>query len=66
MTVPSPLMGWEKVLRAILATLRPYLDDLVIIGGWVPHLYRRYGLFPNWRSELSQSRLDVLSTNSLL
>jgi len=65
MTAPSGL-GPEKALHAILATLRPYLNDLVIIGGWVPHLYRRHGPFPAWRSELSLTQeLDVLVTRDL-
>jgi hypothetical protein len=36
----------ERGLRSVLWTLRDYLPDLVLIGGWVPHLHRRYGVFP--------------------
>jgi hypothetical protein len=51
----------ERGLRAVLWDLRDYLPDLVLIGGWVPHLYRRYGPFPGWRGELSlTSELDLL------
>ncbi|HWZ58989.1 MAG TPA: hypothetical protein VNW46_08455 [Gemmatimonadaceae bacterium] len=48
-------------LRRVLTVLRPYLADLVLIGGWVPDLYRQYGALPGWTSELSfTSELDVL------
>lgn len=51
----------ERGLRSVLWALRDYLPDLVLIGGWVPHLHRRYGPFPEWRGELSlTSELDVL------
>lgn len=30
----------EKVLFKVLADLREYLPDLVLVGGWIPHLYR--------------------------
>jgi hypothetical protein len=43
----------ERGLRSVLWELRDYLPDLVLIGGWVPHLHRRYGGFPEWRGELS-------------
>lgn len=33
----------ELALRAILVTLRDYLSELVLIGGWVPYLHFRYG-----------------------
>lgn len=36
----------ERGVRAVLWELRDYLPDLVLIGGWVPHLHRRYGPFP--------------------
>lgn len=51
----------ERGLRSVLWALRDYLPDLVLIGGWVPHLHRRYGPFAGWRGELSlTSDLDVL------
>jgi hypothetical protein len=41
--------------------LRDYLADIVLIGGWAPHLHRRYGPFPEWRGDLSlTSELDLL------
>src|SRR5690606_180363 len=39
----------------------PYLDELVIIGGWVPYLYQRYGGFATWSSSTSlTAELDLL------
>lgn len=43
----------EQSLLRILWELRPYLPDVVVIGGWVPHLYRRFGGFRTWKGELS-------------
>jgi hypothetical protein len=40
-------------LRAVLWHLRDFLPELVLIGGWVPHLYRMYGPFTEWRSDLA-------------
>lgn len=52
---------YEPALRRILWTLRPYLDEMVIIGGWVPHLYRRHGGFSSWPAGLSlTAEVDVL------
>ena len=45
----------EQALRRVLWRLRPYLGELTLIGGWVPHLYRRYGEFASWRSRLSRT-----------
>jgi hypothetical protein len=33
----------ERAFTRVLWLLREYLPDLVIIGGWVPYLYRRWG-----------------------
>ena len=58
MTQRSP---YEKALLNILWELRPYLDDLVVIGGWVPYLYREYGGFHRWNGRLSfTAEVDVL------
>src|SRR5574338_212396 len=52
---------FEQGLRRILWTLRDYLADLTVIGGWVPHLYRRYGGFTPWSANLSRTgEVDVL------
>lgn len=51
----------EHSLQRILWELRPYLHDIVIIGGWVPYLYQRYGSFPGWRGQLAlTAEVDVL------
>jgi hypothetical protein len=58
MTDPPRL---ERALRHILWELRLYLPDLVIIGGWVPHLYRAYGGFQTWTLEVPfTSEVDLL------
>jgi hypothetical protein len=52
---------FEQALRRILWELREYLDDIVVIGGWVPYLYREYGGFSEWRSSLSRTgEVDIL------
>ena len=38
----------------VLATLKPYLADVVLIGGWVPHLYRVYGNL-GWQGTVSRT-----------
>lgn len=43
----ADLPGLERSLFWILVILEPYLDDIVLIGGWVPHVYRRFGGFPS-------------------
>lgn len=58
MTDPSRL---KRALRHILWELQPYLPDLVIIGGWVPHLYRKYGGFQTWTLEIPfTNEVDLL------
>ena len=50
----------ESRLRDVLEVLRPYLVDLVLVGGWVPALHRRYGGLAGWTSKLSfTSEADV-------
>lgn len=59
----------EHALGRVLWELRPYLAEVVVIGGWVPYLYRRYGPFPSWRAGdglLSlTAEADVLLTRDL-
>lgn len=51
----------ERTLRAILYDLEPYRSDLVLIGGWVPYLYRHYGGFAAWGGDDTLTfELDVL------
>lgn len=57
---------FESGLRRVLWELREYLNDIVVIGGWVPHLYRKYGGFDSWRSSLSRTgEVDILLTSAL-
>ncbi len=58
MTAPDAL---ERALRRVLWSIRPYLPDVVVIGGWVPHLYRAYGGFAHWTANLSRTAaVDVV------
>jgi hypothetical protein len=51
----------EGSLLDILSHLRLYLPDVVVIGGWVPHLYRRFGGFLTWQAGLSlTAEVDAL------
>jgi len=51
----------DPVLAEVLWSLRPYLPELVLIGGWVPRLYRDHGGFAEWRSGLSGTmEVDLL------
>jgi hypothetical protein len=51
----------ERMLRSVLGELRPYQSDIVLIGGWVPYLYRHYGGFKPWRAATTLTfELDVL------
>jgi hypothetical protein len=55
------LSPYERALRRIIFELRPYLDEIVIIGGWVPYLYKRYGGFDAWNANTSlTAEVDVL------
>ena len=40
------ILDADPQLLATLAALGDYLQDVVLVGGWVPHLYRRL-----WPSE---------------
>jgi hypothetical protein len=52
---------YEPALLRVLWELRSYLDDVVVIGGWVPYLYRQYGGFAAWRGRTSLTmEVDVL------
>jgi len=50
-----------QALRGVLHELGPYLQDVVLIGGWVPYLYKHYGEFNRWAGVDTFTReLDVL------
>jgi hypothetical protein len=56
----------EHALQRIVWELRPYLPDIVIIGGWAPYLHRQYGSISSWNSALSlTAEVDVLVTPDL-
>lgn len=47
-------------LLKVLSVLEPYLDDIVIVGGWVPFLYQRYGQIPSRHPVLRTADIDVV------
>jgi hypothetical protein len=50
----------ERAFYHVLWLLRDYLQDLVVIGGWVPYLYARFGGDP-WSGRRSlTAELDIL------
>jgi hypothetical protein len=56
----------ERALRTVLGELKPYLPDLVLIGGWVPYLYRHRGPFGEWAGRDTLTReLDILVDRSM-
>jgi hypothetical protein len=62
----NDLGRFETSLRRVLWELRPYLDTVVVIGGWVPHLYQRYGGFAAWGSRLAlTAEVDVMTERTL-
>lgn len=55
------LLRLEQSLFRMLVSVEVYLPSVVLIGGWIPHLYKRFGGFPIWDGPLSlTSELDVL------
>lgn len=48
-----------SLLNAI-KVLSPYLDEIVIVGGWVPCLYHRYGQMPSPHPLLRTMDIDVV------
>lgn len=56
----------EAVLRRVLVALGPYREDLILIGGWVPYLYQRFGGFPEWQMEIARTvELDLVVPSQL-
>jgi hypothetical protein len=53
----------ETDLLSLLKTigvLAPYLEEIVIVGGWVPFLYNRYGQMPSPHPLLRTMDIDVV------
>jgi hypothetical protein len=46
-------------LFTTLDTLKPYLEEIVIVGGWVPFLYRRYGNMPARHPSVRTTDIDI-------
>jgi hypothetical protein len=42
-----------------LDTLKPYLEEIVIVGGWVPFLYRKYGEIPARHPSVRTMDIDI-------
>ncbi len=56
----SSLHSDEFELRRLLRQLAPYAADILLIGGWVPTLYARYGPAGEWATRPSRTlELDV-------
>lgn len=52
----------ETDLLSLLRTmdvLKTYLREIVIVGGWVPFLYRRYGHIPSRHPSVRTMDIDV-------
>jgi hypothetical protein len=52
-------------LLRTLDTLKPYLDDIVIVGGWVPFLYRKYGNMPARHPSVRTTDVDIAVPRSV-
>jgi hypothetical protein len=53
--------AFDSVLGPILRDLRDYLGDIVVIGGWVPELHRRFGDTQEWAVKpLGTTEVDIL------
>jgi hypothetical protein len=51
----------ERAFARVVWLLRDYLPDLIVIGGWVPYLYKRYGGL-HWVGQQSRTaEVDVLT-----
>lgn len=48
-----------SLLKAI-DVLAPYMDEIVVVGGWVPFLYNRYGQMPSPHPLLRTMDIDVV------
>lgn len=56
----------SPTISPLLAALEPYADDFVLIGGWVPQLYRDYGGM-HWNGKLSlTTEIDAVVRPTLL
>lgn len=66
MTDSSKVSNPEAVLRRVLLALGPYREDVILIGGWVPYLYQRFGGYPDWQAEIARTvELDLVIPSEL-
>lgn len=53
--------AFESVLVPVLRDLQRFLGDMVVIGGWVPELHRRFGEEGEWGVRpLGTTEVDIL------
>ena len=53
--------AFDTVLVPVLRELREHLVNLVVIGGWVPELHRRFGTLRQWAVRpLRTTEVDIL------
>lgn len=58
---------FERELRRVLVALASYSNEIVLIGGWVPVLYRKYGGLSDWQGPARLTReADLLLRESIL
>jgi Nucleotidyltransferase len=56
--------AFGSVFLPILRELRDFLGDIVVIGGWVPEVHRRFGASGEWSVEpLRTTEVDLLMGN---
>jgi len=46
-------------LLRTLEVLKPYLNEIVVVGGWVPFLYRKYGELPSHHLSIRTMDIDL-------
>ncbi len=52
---------FESIFVPIILDLQEVLGDLVVIGGWVPELHRRFGIPGEWGvNPLATTEVDIL------
>lgn len=50
----------------MLEALGPYRKDVILIGGWVPYLYQRFGGFAAWKVDIARTvELDLVVPTQL-
>jgi len=46
-------------LHHTLNILKPYLGEIVLVGGWVPYIYRKYGNMPFRHPSIRTTDIDI-------